>query len=155
MLRLRNKDLNKSKAMMSGEMFAIAEPVASEAKGAFKHAVITCMEDKSEEGEHAITVHGVYETVEQARVAIETDLSKQILDNDLHVVDMYQWLAPGLSFCEHIMEGVERKYRDSKQDEIMQYHLRKRQEKRKEMTGFYALHGIEEPKNAPIHAKVE
>ena len=141
--------------MLTGELFGMAEPVDVKLRGVFKFAVISCMEDKSGDGEHAFTIHGVYDTKEKARTAIETNISKDVIHNELHVVDMYEWIAPGLAFCEHIMEQVERKYRDEKQNEIMQYHLRKRNEKRKEMSCFYKTHGIEEPKNGPIHAEVE
>ena len=153
MIRMRQNDLEKSKAIMSEEFTGQYQKLKEEHKSAFKYAVVSCIEDTSEQKEHVVTIYALHNTSEAAKEHIANDLSKDVIDLDLHVVDVGEWIVPGMAFCEHIMEKVKRKYRNKQTDEHLQYHLNKRHKKRKEVSAFYKESGIEEP--APVDIRVD
>jgi len=119
-------------------------------KGVYEYAVISCMKDKSTKGEHAITIHSAHKDEAEAEKYIEDALIKDVMYEDLHVVSMYEWLTVEMAFCEALMEKVRRKYRDPKQNEIMQYQLQKQKRKRSDIAYEYRKKGLEEPQYTTI-----
>ena len=136
MITMRKEDLKKSNAILSDEFTGQCHKIKEEDKGSYKFAVISCMEDVSENKEHVVTIYSLHDKEDAAKEYIDSDVSKDVIDLDLHVVDINEWIIPGLAFCEHIMEKVKRKYRNKQTDEHLQFHLNKRHKKEKKLQLF-------------------
>lgn len=130
--------LQEAKQILSGDPHAISAAVDVSDRGAFTHAVVSFIQDTTEglgagQREPLITVHGVFEDVSKARAHIEKELSSEVTDSTLFVVDMFQWVFPDMAFCEPLIETIDTVYRNNKQNDIMEFKVRGKRAKVQEL----------------------
>ena len=134
----RGKALQEAKQILSGDPHAIAQAVDVSDRGAFTHAVVSFIRDTTEglaagEREPLVTIHGVFENVAKARAHIDQELSAEVTDSTLFVVDMYQWVFVDMAFCEPLIETIDTMYRNDKQNDIMEFKVRGKRAKVQEL----------------------
>lgn len=138
MLRARKKDLENSKKLIETRRQRDSSDdldsnnINEKFKGIYKFFTVSCCKDPSAKREHSIQIHSVHRTLEEAKDHCAV-LEKKIVYNDVDVVEMYQWIQVEMKFHEHLMEQVPRKYRDKIQNDLMQYQILGKKQKKEEI----------------------
>lgn len=138
MLQARKKDLENSKKLIETKRQRESSndldsnSIKEKFQGIYKFFTISCCKDPSAKREHSIQIHSVHRTLQEAKDHCDV-LEKKIVYNDVDVVEMYQWIQVEMKFHEHLMEQVPRKYRDKIQNDLMQYQILGKQQKKEEI----------------------
>ena len=141
LLEQREQDKAEAAKYLETEMFSISDPVDDRLRGAFTVAAVSTIADRTTQDvakqEHAFIVHNTFKSVEEATAYIKRELEVKVVDLDIFVVEMYQWMQPSFSFSDFVMDHVPTEYRDKMQNEIMQFKMSGARLKRESLEARY------------------
>ena len=122
------RTLEKKKMLERGGKKAAKLKRDDEVRGQ-RYAIVSVCRDNTVEGKRAqktrgfkayspqplVRIHAVFDDKDEATTWMEENASNKVINHDLYVVDMYEWLYPE----EENVEKIEGKYRNEEQNKIL------------------------------------